>query len=240
MAEKQTFKVLKLSDFSGPHKNGKYENYEADATISSSKGESEVVISVGSKGMAEKMVIGEYIGFMAGKVGDKWKVCILAADNPSLAAPKLDGAGHGSYSGGGKSGGYQKNDNLIVAQCAFKGAVDLILAKKIEYSDIEGETKCLFDMIMRIGSPTAAPSTSVTPERTSEPAKEKTTPQDNTHVLDALNKAGLLADVVKHPNGLDQAVSIWGSCKGNLQAFLATVSQTFGTQPEQADDNLPF
>jgi hypothetical protein len=178
---------------------------------------------------------------MAGKVGDKWKVCILATDNPSLAAPKQDGAGHGSYSGGGKSAGYQKNDNLIVAQCAFKGVIDLVVADKIPYDDIGDETKSLFDLIMKIGAPS---SISAAPEQTNEAPKEAhkeaAKALDNTAVLDALSKSDLLNDVVQRPNGLAQAIGIWNSCNGNVNLFTKTVMQTFGIPEQPADDNLPF
>jgi hypothetical protein len=74
-------------------------------------------------------------------------------------------------------------DNLIVAQCAFKGAIDLAVANKITVEEINNVTLQFADAMINVyGNGT---STAVTP---SAPAKPVYKPADNYKPAKTANK----------------------------------------------------
>ena len=65
----------------------------------------------------------------------------------------------------GFKGGYQRNDDLIIAQVAFKGAYELLIANKLNAADLTSETCIKFAQIIKrtaaaIAAPGGAPAPS--------------------------------------------------------------------------------
>jgi len=123
MAEKKTYKVTKIGAWGEPVKvesNGKtFTNVRCTGKAQNGDRESEVILQVGSTGMASKMKVGEsYVGRAVMKDDDSglWVIAFAASDNESLAAPKKDFGPGGGYSGGGSR---NPDDGIMACACGF-------------------------------------------------------------------------------------------------------------------------
>lgn len=126
MAEKKQYQITGIGAWEGPITNGKYTNFQCRGKAKNEKGESEVMIQVGSKGMTERMQVGQsYLGRAVFKDDSSglWVISFMAGDNPSLAAPQHDNGYRGGGGGGHKGGPRGGNESF-----ALSYAKDIIVA----------------------------------------------------------------------------------------------------------------
>lgn len=138
MAEKKSYKIDQLGEWTGPIQNGKYTNYQCNGFASNERGSAGVIIQVGSEGMTQRMKVGEsYIGksIFQDQASGKWVINFMAADNPSLKAPEK-----GGYSRGGSDehkryfGGQNESFALSYAKDVVVAEIAAGLAE-IDYAD---------------------------------------------------------------------------------------------------------
>ncbi len=139
MAEKKSYKIDQLGEWSGPIPNGKYINFRCHGFASNERGSAGVIIQVGSEGMTQRMKVGEsYIGksIFQDKASGKWVINFMASDNPSLKAPEKEG-----YSRGGSDGGGRRADRGGSESFALSYAKDIVVAEiaaglvEVDYAD---------------------------------------------------------------------------------------------------------
>lgn len=240
MANKKQIQVTKIGDFSGPFQNGKFENWEAPATVKDDKGSQEVVISVGSKGMADKMKPGSYLGFFAGKTDDnKWKVVFLAADNEGLGAPKKDGFGGsgGGYKGGsgGGGGGYTRNPDDGSMACACGLVKSLIETKVIK--TVEESLEALKEAFIGVKAIMAEslPKHETTAHEHKEEAKDVM-----TDIRKAIGDVNLETEVRKAGCTVKQLKDLWDKHGEDADAFIENLEQLLIPKEDATDKDTPF
>lgn len=251
MAEAKEVNLVEIGSFKESTSSDGKTQYVATAKSKKADGKvSSVTLAVLGKYQAENIKPGKWMGKFFKNDEGAWCVLVTGKDNPSIAKPDASHGGSGydssGYSGGSGASGKER-DNLIVAQCAFKGAIDLCAAgtEQIASKDggiivlIERLTKTFFDIIMstassKVAQPSAAPAAETKPE------------VPKASHIDILSRNGLLEMVASDPTGIAKASGIWNGCNGNVEMFLATIKQTFGTEktatevPPDDDDDLPF
>lgn len=240
MANKKQVTFIKVGPFRGPIKNGKFENWEADATVKgeSGKGDQEVVVSVGSKGMADKFKAGTYTAFYSGKTeSDVWRVTVLAADNEGLGAPKQEGFGGGSGGQRQQGGGYTRNpdEGCMASACGL--VKSLIESGKSKITDVPGALEALkdaFDGVKKIIGASASAAES------QKPAEEKTKSELQL-IADCLKQHGLTEEVRGANLERDSIVAWWKELTESefIERIKGEIEDKAATAPED-DADLPF
>lgn len=231
MAENKKLKIDWVGDFSGPHKNGKYENYTAYAKVSENGKSSDVIVQVGSEGMAKKFKAGEtYEGKFVYKNEQegKWLVAFMASDNPSLAEPKKEYSGGSGYKGGG---GYSRDpdEGSMATACGIlKSMIEAgFYSPETKTADILSELEAMFNGVKEIRNRNS---------QKQEPAKEEAPDKDKL-AWELIKKHGLSKQFKEAHIERDDILKWYDLGEDR---FIQNIKLALVPDVPSEDDDLPF